>query len=133
MSQPPAPGGPGPGPNISLFIYVNGENRPALRIPRAKIREYALKPYKWLRFLGYIIFGRDGVDGHISTHHDGWDVGKAVSEQDMNRPELDDNNIIYYFSNGMLYAQCSFGPVIIILGNSWVNDASPSQLHWNYR
>ncbi len=107
----------GPGPNISLFIHVNGENRPALRIPRAKIREYALKPYKWLRLLGYIIFGRHGVGGHISTYHDGWAVGKAMSEEDVNRPELDDNNIIYYFSNGVLFLQCSFG-LVIILENS---------------
>jgi hypothetical protein len=95
-----------PGPNISLFVYVGGVHRHALSIPRVRIHDYALKPYKWLRFLGYIIYGLHGVDGHISAHHDCW--SHPMPEEDMERLELDDNDNIYYFSNSMLSTYAKF-------------------------
>lgn len=76
-----------------------GYIRHVLSIPRV---DYALKPYKWLRFLGYIIYGLQGVDGHIIAHHD------PMSEEDMERLELDNNDNIYYFSNGMLSIYAKF-------------------------
>ncbi len=82
MSQPQVPGGPSPGSNISLFVYVNGENRPALtgRIPRVRIREYALGPYitsgcdsSATSFSAGTMLAVTSVP--ISTHHDGREVG----------------------------------------------------------
>ena len=89
--------------HICLLVFVNQGYHEALEIPRATISHYARKPYKWLWFLGYIIFGCDGTDGYISnrpiaSRH----LHCHMSDEDMDRLELDDaDDYIYYHSNGM--------------------------------
>jgi hypothetical protein len=44
----------------------------ALSIPLDKCATFAVNPLKWLRFLGFAIYGREG---HLSLSKDGPDLG----------------------------------------------------------
>jgi hypothetical protein len=46
--------------SIQLFIQIDNTWMPALTIPVADCNRFSLKPLKWLRFLGYTIYGREG-------------------------------------------------------------------------
>ncbi|KAJ7054078.1 hypothetical protein C8F01DRAFT_1259831 [Mycena amicta] len=47
-------------PYIRLHLKVNGEWRPFLRIPRTEFPRLTTRPLKWLRFLGWCIYGQTG-------------------------------------------------------------------------
>jgi len=54
-----------------LWIQTNGTWIPILSIPTDQFDRFTLRPLKWLRFLGFIIYGRDGM---LRTHCDGPEV-----------------------------------------------------------
>ena len=89
--------------HINLLVFINRDYHETLEIPRATISQYARRPYKWLWFLGYIIFGRDGTGGYISDiSSNAGDLHQPMSDDDMDRLELDDADAyIYYHSNSM--------------------------------
>jgi hypothetical protein len=45
---------------VELWLSFNGTAELALSIPLAKCRDLAVNPLKWLRFLGYAIYGQEG-------------------------------------------------------------------------
>jgi len=47
-------------PVVDLWISIKGTKMHALCIPLHKCHELAVNPLKWLRFLGYAIYGRQG-------------------------------------------------------------------------
>jgi hypothetical protein len=82
-------------PVVELWLSLNGTAELALSIPLAKCQELAVNPLKWLRFLGYAIYGREG---YLSTS----DAG----------PPIDDYTVdivahsYYFISEGKLERQC---------------------------
>jgi len=59
--------------NVALYISFEGRAKLVLLIPKQKCTTFSLSPIKWLRFLGYAIYGREG---HISLT----DGGESVSD-----------------------------------------------------
>ena len=47
-------------PNVELWLYSNEIDILALSIPLAECRKYAIHPLKWLKYLGYAIYGAEG-------------------------------------------------------------------------
>jgi hypothetical protein len=45
---------------VKLYMMLNSKSRHVLSIPVEKCKELSLKPLKWLRFVGYTIYGREG-------------------------------------------------------------------------
>ena len=78
-----------PSSNVKLWLLFHDSAKLALSIPLAQCTNFAVHPLKWLRFLGYAIFGQSG---YLSTLKAG--------------PEIDDytTNIeprsYYFISNG---------------------------------
>ncbi|KAI9568616.1 hypothetical protein HD554DRAFT_2314212 [Boletus coccyginus] len=70
--------------DVKLVLCFNESSKVALSIPLAQSKTFAVKPLKWLRYLGFIIYGRQGY------------ISKS-----MNGPELDYSEEIealsYYF------------------------------------
>jgi hypothetical protein len=50
--------------SIELHMRIDNAHVPVLSIPVDDCNRFALKPLRWLRFLGYAIYG---VHGHISA------------------------------------------------------------------
>ena len=61
-------------PNVQLWLYSNqiDIDIPALSIPLTECGRYAIKPLKWLRYIGYSIYG---AKGYLSTSKGGEDIG----------------------------------------------------------
>jgi hypothetical protein len=53
---------------VELHIRIDNTYIPVLSIPVDDCNRFALNPLRWLRFLGYAIYGSQG---HISTTADG--------------------------------------------------------------
>ncbi|KAF9519399.1 hypothetical protein BS47DRAFT_31070 [Hydnum rufescens UP504] len=49
--------------SITVHVQISGVYLPVLSIPVVECHRFAFKPLKWLRFLGYTIYGQEG---HIS-------------------------------------------------------------------
>jgi len=47
-------------PAAELWLSLNDTSELALSIPLAKCQELSVYPLKWLRFLAYSIYGREG-------------------------------------------------------------------------
>jgi len=54
--------------SIELHIRIDNAYIPVLSIPFDDCNRFALKPLRWLRFIGYTIYGNQG---HISAAADG--------------------------------------------------------------
>ena len=72
-------------PKVKLRLSFGNVTRLALSIPLDKRDTFAINPLKWLRFLGFAIYGREG---YLSTSEAG--------------PEIDDYTAdiearVYYF------------------------------------
>jgi hypothetical protein len=72
-------------PKVKLRLSFGNVTRLALSIPLDKCDTFAINPLKWLRFLGFAIYGRQG---YLSTSEAG--------------PEIDDYTAgikarLYYF------------------------------------
>lgn len=76
-------------PNVKLWLSLNDDWLPVLTIPTNEISRYTLRPLKWLRFLGFAIYGREGV---LSADPD----GSQPVEYDTQLAKLQEN---YYFSS----------------------------------
>ena len=75
---------------VELLLCFDNRNEVALSIPLAQCETFANSPLKWLRFLGFVIYGRQG---RLSTS--------------MNGPELDytapiEARAYYFMSDGKL-------------------------------
>ena len=46
--------------SITLHLKINDDYLPILSIPISECNRFALRPLKWLRFLGYTLYGREG-------------------------------------------------------------------------
>ena len=80
---------------------------PLLRIPKAVIPRYALRPYKWLWFLGFIIHGGDDY-GTIA----GSAGGEPFSIDFMNSQNDLQHNDVYYASPGTCLARRFLSTVV---------------------
>ena len=68
---------------------VDGDWIPTLAIPIEDFGKYTLQPLKWLRFVGFVIYGRQGV---LLTERDGPPVDEdMVSAESLPRS--------YYYSS----------------------------------
>lgn len=47
--------------SVKLLIRINNQWIPVLTIPNDEISQYTLRPLKWLRYLGFVIYGQEGV------------------------------------------------------------------------
>jgi hypothetical protein len=47
-------------PNVKLWLPFGDSSKLALSIPIDRATTFAVYPLKWLRFLGYAIYGREG-------------------------------------------------------------------------
>ncbi|KLO05419.1 hypothetical protein SCHPADRAFT_727113 [Schizopora paradoxa] len=76
---------------IKLHITINGDTCPVFEIPRVDFKNFTTFPLKWLRFLGFTIYG---AEGHISLAVDGEPVNDSVGVDDVNLL----SNTYYYVS-----------------------------------
>ena len=90
---------------VKLLLCFNESSKLALSIPLAQCTTFAITPLKWLRFLGFAIYGRQG-------------------SMSMNGPELDytaqiEARSYYFISDGKLdsYTPRSSLTLLIFLGD----------------
>jgi hypothetical protein len=55
-------------PEVKLWLCLPDDTRLALSIPLPECRKYAHYLLKWLRYLGYAIYG---AEGYLSTSNSG--------------------------------------------------------------
>jgi hypothetical protein len=58
-------------PKVRLRLSFGNVTRLALSIPLDKCSTFAINPLKWLRFLGFAIYGREG---YLSTSEAGPEI-----------------------------------------------------------
>jgi hypothetical protein len=63
--------------NIKLWLSFSGTSKLALSIPVDRATAFAVYPLKWLRFLGYAIYGREG---HLSTSRVGSEIDDYAAD-----------------------------------------------------
>ena len=56
--------------NVTLYLSIHNKHRLALSIPISECTTKSVYPLKWLRFLGYAIYGEKG-DLHLSGERGG--------------------------------------------------------------
>ena len=74
-----------------LYLRVNGSWRSILTIPNDDFSRFTTRPLAWLRFLGYAIYGRDGL---LKTRPN----GPELNSDNTNVADL--NRRYYYISPG---------------------------------
>ena len=62
---------------VELWLAFDDVSKLALSIPLAECGIYAVHPLKWLRFLGYAIYGREG---YLSLSKDGPEIDDYKEE-----------------------------------------------------
>jgi hypothetical protein len=77
--------------NVELWLSFDDSDKLALSIPLAECERYAIHPLKWLRFLGYTIYGQAG---HLSTLKN----GPVINSYEVNI----EARSYYYVSEGKL-------------------------------
>lgn len=91
---------------IELWLSFNGTAELVLSIPLAKCRDLAVSPLKWLRFLGYAIYGREG---YLSVS----DAGPPIDDYSA---DIAAHGSYYFISEGklachaMIFADVVFRP-----------------------
>ena len=73
--------------DIELRVQIGNAYIPVLSIPVDDCNRFALKPLRWLRFLGYTIYGNQG---HISATADGPPVDYQAGVEE---------GALYYFTS----------------------------------
>jgi hypothetical protein len=58
-------------PKVKLWLSIDNVTRLAISIPIAKCSTFSVNPLKWLRFLGFVIYGQEG---YLSTSKDGPEI-----------------------------------------------------------
>jgi hypothetical protein len=76
--------------NTSTFTVNEEETALILAIPRVDISRLALRPYKWLRYLGFAILG---LPGFLSTAKD----GSPLPETTMSSNELEETTLYLWY------------------------------------
>ena len=84
------------GNNVSVHIKIGNQSLPVLSIPKSVIPFYTLKPYKLLKFLGFIIYG-SSEPGFITVSQD----GDELPDEQMDSDELMHDDV-HYVPSGML-------------------------------
>jgi hypothetical protein len=92
-------------PSIQLWLQFSYEWVPILSIPRDQFALYTTRPLKWLRYLGFVIYGREGV---LRATRDG--------------PEIDDYTIVDMDSLLVDYFYHSPGKLRPIVATSTFSD-----------
>jgi hypothetical protein len=88
---------------MSVLLCIDHRSEAALSIPLAQCETFAYSPLKWLRFLGFVIYGRQG---YLSTS--------------MNGPELDytaqiEARSYYFISDGKLDTYAILPSIVVDL------------------
>jgi hypothetical protein len=76
--------------HLWLKLQANGRWVPVLKIPSNDFSQYTLRPLKWLRFLGFAIYGREGT---LNVGPDGPEV------DDYDVIDIDSLQVDYYWSS----------------------------------
>jgi hypothetical protein len=63
--------------NVELWLPFNNLAKVALSIPVAECTKYAINPLKWLRFLAYAIYGREG---YLSKSNSGPEINDYMGD-----------------------------------------------------
>ncbi|KAF9512168.1 hypothetical protein BS47DRAFT_1394458 [Hydnum rufescens UP504] len=66
-------------PEVKLWLCLGDDSKLALSIPLAECGRYARYPLKWLRYLGYAIYG---AEGYLSTSSSGADINDYTANVD---------------------------------------------------
>ncbi|PVF91709.1 hypothetical protein CPB86DRAFT_791854 [Serendipita vermifera] len=61
---------------IRLWLHLADEWIPILSIPRQHFALHTTRPLKWLRYLGFVIYGREGI---LRTTRDGPEIGDYMT------------------------------------------------------
>jgi hypothetical protein len=64
-------------PEVKLWLSFGDITKLALSIPLDKCGTFALHPLKWLRFLGFAIYG---YEGHLSTSEAGQPINDYTAD-----------------------------------------------------
>ena len=88
-----------------LWIQIDDTWIPILSIPTNQFDRFTLHPLKWLRFLDFIIYGREGI---LRTHCD----GPEVDNYDIGTSQLREG--YYFFSAGKLSSFCPSSLLIFV-------------------
>jgi hypothetical protein len=88
-----------------LWIQIDDTWIPILSIPTNQFDRFTLHPLKWLRFLDFIIYGREGI---LRTHCD----GPEVDNYDIGTSQLQEG--YYFFSAGKLSSFCPSSLLIFV-------------------
>ncbi|KAI9449291.1 hypothetical protein HD554DRAFT_2290294 [Boletus coccyginus] len=75
---------------VKLVLCFNGSSKVALSIPLAESKTFAVKPLKWLRYLGFIIYGRQGY------------ISKFMNGSELDYTEEIEARSYYFVSDGEL-------------------------------
>ena len=78
---------------VHLWLKIDDIWTDVLNVPTEDICKYTLRPLKWLRFLGYVIYGREGV---LLVGPE----GPQISDDDIDRVK-NLQEAYYYSSPGM--------------------------------
>ncbi|PVF93481.1 hypothetical protein CPB86DRAFT_829276 [Serendipita vermifera] len=78
---------------IQLWLHITDEWYPMLSIPRYHFDLHTTRPLKWLRYLGFVIYGREGT---LRETRDGPEIGTYMT---MNVDELL-SDYFYYSPDG---------------------------------
>ena len=93
---------------VELRMPIDGEYQPALSIPVETCQRFSVYPLKWLRYVGFTIYG---TEGHISRSTAAVPVVQ-YSEVDIQAGVYyyipDSQGKSYFGAQGPLNAQCSF-------------------------
>ncbi|KAF8347464.1 hypothetical protein F5887DRAFT_1172833 [Amanita rubescens] len=64
-------------PKVKLWLSFGNVSKLALSIPLDKCHTFAVNPLKWLRFLGFAIYGREG---YLSTSKGGTEIDDYTAD-----------------------------------------------------
>jgi hypothetical protein len=87
-----------------LWIQIDNAWIPILSIPTDQFDRFTLRPLKWLCFLGFIIYGQEGI---LRTHPD----GPEVDNYDIRTSQL--RECYYFCSAGKLYLLSHFLSLLV--------------------
>ena len=62
---------------VKLWLSFHGSSKLALSIPLDQATTFAVNPLKWLQFLGYAIYGREG---YLSTSKAGPEIDDYTAD-----------------------------------------------------
>ena len=64
-------------PKVKLWLSFDNVTKLSLSIPLAECGTFAVNPLKWLRFLGFAIYGREG---YLSTSKAGPEIDDYTAD-----------------------------------------------------